>query len=119
MTCDRCNSHAVAIAEPAAGIDQVASVSEIQDGAGLYGRFNHSSPSQVIKVRHSRVMPPVVVQLGELVGLIYRSDKGQPRAPRTYIHFMENPPRLVSDARGTQLYIVGGSYLVSAQGIEG
>lgn len=119
MTCDRCNSRALAIVEQGMGFGQVASVREIQDGAGLYEKFNQSSPSQVIKVRHSRLMPPVVVHLGELAGLIYRSDKGQPRTLRTYIHFMENPPRLVSDALGTQLYIVGGSYRVSPQGIEG
>jgi hypothetical protein len=92
---------------------------EMGTGVGLYKRFNSFKPSQMIKVHHSRVMPPVVVQLGELVGLIYRSEKGLSRTPRTYIHFMENPPRLVSNALGTQLYIVGGSYRVSPQGIEG
>ena len=74
---------------------------------------------RVMKVRHSRVMPPVVVQLGELVGLIYRSDREQPRRPRTYIHFMEDPPCLVSNTQGTQLYLVGGSYRVTVRGIEG
>lgn len=119
MTYAHCNSRALAIAEQTSGVGQVASVREIQDGAGLYERFNHSSPSQVIKVRHARLMPPVVMHLGELAGLIYRSDKGQPRTLRTYIHFMEDPPKLVSDVLGTQLYIVGGSYRVSPQGIEG
>ena len=76
-------------------------------------------PSQVVKVRPSRVIPPVVVELGELVGLMYRSDKGQPGQPRTYIHRMEDPPRLVSNIEGTQLYIVGGSYQVTPRGIEG
>ena len=65
------------------------------------------------------MIPPVVVELGELVGLIYRSDKGQPGQPLTYIHQMEDPPRLVSNIEGTQLYIVGGSYRVTPQGIEG
>jgi len=70
-------------------------------------------------IRQSRVIPPVVVELGKLVGLIYRSDKDQPGRPQTYIHFMEEPPRLVSNVEGRQLYIVGGSYRVTAQGIEG
>jgi hypothetical protein len=65
------------------------------------------------------VIPPVVVELGELTGLIYRADKGQPGHRRTYIHFMENPPRLVSNTQGTQLYLVGGSYRVTPLGIEG
>jgi hypothetical protein len=70
-------------------------------------------------IDHFRVMPLLVVELGELVGLMYRSDKDQPSQPRTYIHRMEDPPRLVSNIEGTQLYIVGGSYRVTSRGIEG
>lgn len=88
-------------------------------GMSLYHAFNGFESSQVVKVQHLRVIPPVVVELGELVGLIYRSDKGQPGRPLTYIHRMENPPRLVSNIEGTQLYIVGGSYHVTPRGIEG
>jgi hypothetical protein len=73
----------------------------------------------MVKVRHSRVIPPVVVELGELVGLIYRSDKGQPGLPLTYIHHMVDPPRLVCNIQGSQLYVVGGNYRVTPQGIEG
>ena len=91
----------------------------IQRGIGLYHGFNGFEPSQVVKVHHPRVIPPVVVELGELVGVMYRSDKGQPGQPRTYIHRMENPPRLVSNIEGTQLYIVGGSYKITPRGIEG
>lgn len=64
-------------------------------------------------------MPPVVVELGELVGLVYRSDKGRPGRWQPYIHLMQDPPRLVSNVQGTQLYIVGGSYRVTPRGIEG
>lgn len=91
----------------------------MQRGMRLYCAFNRFEPSQVVKVHHPRVIPPVVVELGELVGLIYRSDKGQPGRPLTYIHKMENPPRLVSNIEGTQLYVVGGSYHVTPRGIEG
>lgn len=91
----------------------------VRQGIGLYQAFNRFEPSRVMKIRHSRVIPPVVVELGELVGLIYRSEKEQPGQPRTYIHFMENPPRLVCNPEGTQLYVVGGSYRVTPQGIEG
>ena len=97
----------------------VANTEAVQQGVGLYTAFNRFSPSQVVRVRHPRVIPPVVVELGELVGVIYRSDKGQPGQPLTYIHRMENPPRLVSNIEGTQLYIVGGNYRVTPQGIEG
>ena len=91
----------------------------LQRGMRLYHGFNGFEPAQVVKIHHPRVIPPVVVELGELVGLIYRSDKGQPGRPRTYIHRMEDPPRLVSNIEGTQLYIVGGSYQITPRGIEG
>jgi hypothetical protein len=91
----------------------------MQMGIGLYRAFNRFGPSQVVRIRHPRVIPTVVVELGDLVGLMYRSDKGQAGQPRTYIHFMEDPPRLVTNIEGTQLYIVGGSYCVSPLGIEG
>jgi len=97
----------------------VARPQDVRQGIGLYHSFNRFGPSRVMKIRHSRTIPPVVVELGELVGLMYRSDKGQPGQPRTYIHRMENPPRLVSNIEGTQLYVVGGSYQVTPQGIEG
>jgi len=32
---------------------------------------------------------------------------------------METPPRLVCDAKGKQLYIIGGNYKVTARGIDG
>jgi hypothetical protein len=68
-------------------------------------------------IRHRRLIPPGVLYLGELVGVIYRSDKGSGFA-RTYIHLMQQPPYLVSDVEGRQLYIVGGSYRVTPLGIE-
>jgi hypothetical protein len=92
---------------------------ELAQGEALYSRFNSFDATAVMTVKHCRTIPPVVVELGELVGLIYRSDKGQQGRKLTYIHRLEDPPRLVSNVEGTQLYIVGGSYRVTAQGIEG
>jgi hypothetical protein len=92
---------------------------EFREGMTLYREFNRFGPSRVLRIRHSRPIPPVAVELGDLVGLIYRSDKRQPGRPRAYIHFMQDPPRLVSNPEGTQLYIVGGSYRVTRRGIEG
>lgn len=92
---------------------------EICQGKVLYQTFNQFEASQTITVKQSRVIPPVVVELGELVGVIYRSDKGQVGQPQAYIHFMQDPPRLVSNIEGTQLYIVGGSYRITQRGIEG
>lgn len=95
------------------------STPHMRQGMELYRAFNGFGSSRVMKVHHPRIIPSVVVELGELVGLIYRSDKGLPGHPQTYIHRMEDPPRLVSNIEGTQLYIVGGSYQVTPRGIEG
>jgi hypothetical protein len=45
----------------------------------LYREFNRVAASRVLKIRHGRAMPPIVVDLGNLLGLIYRSDKGDRR----------------------------------------
>jgi hypothetical protein len=78
-----------------------------------------ASLPDVTTVRHARLMPERVVQLGELVGLIYRATRAPFSGPRNYIHFMQELPRLVCNPEGTQLYLVGGNYRVSARGIEG
>ena len=88
-------------------------------GARLYRTYAGFAPSAMIRVEQPRLIPPVVVDLGQLVGLIYRSDKWQPGRPRTFVHFMQDLPRLVSSPDGGQLYIVGGRYRVTARGIEG
>jgi hypothetical protein len=117
--CSKCSSGRSGKATPIGRAFDTVQIGGMRQGADLYQAFNGFGPSRVTKIHHSRVIPPVVVALGELVGLIYRSDKGQPGQPLTYIHRMENPPRLVSNIDGTQLYVVGGSYRVTPQGIEG
>lgn len=84
----------------------------------LYHRFRHSMPSQYLRMSHQRIIPRTVVHLGSLVGIIYRSNRGDGKT-NAYIHFMEKPPLLVSNPEGDQLYIVGGKYKVTERGIEG
>jgi hypothetical protein len=55
--------------------------------------------------------------IGALRGVIYSRGCGASR--KTFVHFMENPPRLQCSADGRQLFIRGGSYLVTKRGIEG
>jgi len=85
----------------------------------LFGKFHCFAPPGVIFEPCRRVIPKVLVSLGQLRGLIYKSDKWQRGRPQTYIHFMETPPRLACDPEGKQLYIIGGNYKVTARGIEG
>jgi hypothetical protein len=91
---------------------------ELRRGGGHHRRFHGYETPRARRIRHRRVMPPVVVKIGELVGLIYRSEKGSPGVPRTYIHLMRQAPLLVSDLEGAQLYIVGGRYRFTERGIE-
>lgn len=84
----------------------------------LYSHFRGSAPSQYLRLNHDRIIPPVLVHLGSLVGIIYRSKKGDGKT-NAYIHFMEKPPFLASNPEGNQLYIVGGNYHVTERGIEG
>jgi len=85
----------------------------------LFERFHSFAPPRTLRRRCRRLMPKVLVNLGELRDLIYSSDKEQCGRPRTFIHFMETPPLLTTDASGKQLYIVGGNYRVTSRGIEG
>jgi hypothetical protein len=91
---------------------------QLRRAGRLYRDFTHYPATTVIHIRHTRMMPPVVVQLGHLVGLIYRADRGTGSSD-AYIHLMRDPPRLVSNPAGDQLYIVGGTYRVTPDGIDG
>ncbi len=91
----------------------------VDPGEALFEAFHDRPADRVERRIVSRVIPPVVVRLGTLRGLIYRSDKWTPGVERSFIHFMEDPPLLVCDPGGRQLYIVGGSYRVTSRGIEG
>jgi len=90
----------------------------VRSAATLYRQFTRMPARSLERVAHARMMPPVVLELGRLAGLVYRSSKWVGH-PRTYIHFMDDPPRLVSDVTGRRLFIVGGSYRVTERGIEG
>ena len=90
----------------------------VEDASVLYRRFTRLPARSMQRVSHHRIVPPVVVELGRLVAVMYRSDKWVGH-PRTYIHYMGDPPRLVSDVAGRQLFVVGGNYRITARGIEG
>lgn len=90
----------------------------VRSAETLYQQFTRMPARSIERVAHARLMPPVVLEIGRLAGLVYRSNKWVGR-PRTYIHVMDDPPRLVSDVTGRRLFIVGGSYRVTPRGIEG
>jgi hypothetical protein len=85
----------------------------------LFRRFHCFRSEQTIRLPQDRVIPEVLTHVGELCGLIYRSDRGQRGRPRTFVHFFKLRPQLTCDARGQRLYILGGNYRVTYRGVEG
>jgi hypothetical protein len=85
----------------------------------LFEQFHCYPAWRLAKLACKREIPRLLVRVGELRGLIYRSDRGQQGCPRTFVHFLESPAELACDARGGQLYILGGNYRVTPRGIEG
>ncbi|NOT63991.1 MAG: hypothetical protein HOP19_27570 [Acidobacteria bacterium] len=91
----------------------------LQQARALFRRFHYFPAAGITRSPCRRVIPPVLVKLGRLRGLIYSSDRGQPLCDRTFIHLMETPPLLACDPQGTQLYVIGGNYRVTQRGLEG
>jgi hypothetical protein len=81
--------------------------------------FHGFGAARLLRRRCQGMIPDVLMHLGELRGLIYRSDPGQCGRPRTFVHFFETPADLTCDPCGRQLYIRGGRYRVTTRGIEG
>jgi hypothetical protein len=91
----------------------------LREGGRLYASFHRFPPRSLRREACRRRIPGVLVDLGELRAVVYRSDRGSPGRPRTYVHFMESSPRLACDVSGRRLYILGGRYRVTERGIEG
>jgi hypothetical protein len=91
----------------------------LRNARRLFHRFHCFPALRVMQVSCKQTIPNVLVHLGSLKAVIYRSDKGSLGRPKTYIHFMETPPQLTCNPEGTQMYIIGGRYRVTPRGIEG
>jgi hypothetical protein len=85
----------------------------------LFRRFHCFPSDRTIRLPQTRAIPEVLAHVGELCGLIYRSDRGQRGRPRTFVHFFKLRPHLTCDGGGKQLYILGGNYRVTHRGLEG
>lgn len=91
----------------------------LRQACDLFEQFHCFPAGHVIRQSCRRVIPKVLVRVGELRGLIYRSDRGQSGCSRTFVHQLETPAQLACDPAGRQLYILGGNYRVTRRGIEG
>ena len=91
------------------------------EALNLFAEFHEFLPDTVTVATVGRKsMPSLVVKIGELTELTYRSDKWDKGGIAVdYTHKFKKPlPTLVSDADGN-LYIIGGSYKINADGIVG
>ena len=89
---------------------------------GGCGQTQIGSPRScgVVRLRITRLVQLPLAPVGELRGLIYRATRSPGDPARTYVHFFnERRPVLATNTTGTQLYIVGGRYRVTSNGIEG
>ena len=94
---------------------------EWQKALDLFSDFHEFLPDAVTVASIPRKsMPSLVVKVGELVSLTYRSNKWDKNERSVdYTHkFKQSLPVLVSDADGN-LYIIGGNYKITSQGIVG
>jgi hypothetical protein len=83
-----------------------------------------NSPLGTVRARFeqalaSRVIPGVLLRVGDLLGVIYRNSVLGQGKSENYVHVMDNPPVLATNMQGSQLYVLGGSYKVTPQGIKG
>jgi hypothetical protein len=91
----------------------------LTQGCEFIRPFQGLEAPRLLRGRCQGMIPNVLMHLGELRGLIYRSDRGQCGRPRTFVHFFETPAQLTCDPQGRQLHILGGSYRITRRGIEG
>lgn len=91
----------------------------LAEAEALFRRFHRFPPSAFVTRWCERRIPRVLVRLGRLEGLIYSSERGRPGCPRSFVHFMKNPPLLACDPGGRRLFVLGGNYRVTPFGIEG
>ena len=91
----------------------------LRQACELIRPFQCFEAPRLFRRRRQGLIPDVLMRLGELRGLIYRSDRGECGRPRTFVHFFETPAELTCDPQGRQLHIVGGNYRITRRGIEG
>jgi hypothetical protein len=92
---------------------------EVQRAIDFRRSFHWGIPARSISRRRVSPMPRVLVELGKIHSVTYRTKK-QGESAELYEHtFEDSQPTLGMDIRNKRLHVVGGSYTVTADGITG
>lgn len=80
--------------------------------------FHWGRPAKRVRRERLPETEGVLVEIGELLGLAYRTDKGGD-GEEDWLHWHDEPrPRLAYDPDTRDLFILGGGYTVTDRGIE-
>jgi hypothetical protein len=89
----------------------------LERAKSTYRKWSELEPGQVTRVRAPARVPKAMAKLGELVSVVYRSDKYDGKA-KLYEHKTKRPrPVLAADPEGRHVFIVGGNMKITADGL--
>lgn len=92
---------------------------ELAEAFELFEEWHDRAPDAVEIGDVPEDTPPVLVRLGDVRGVLYRSDKWGGR-PHDYIHETEEPyPGLYATPDGARVIILGGGLVATGAGLEG
>ncbi len=99
-------------------VKQNPSDGEWQAVVRLFDEFHDFEPTTAVAYKiDSLSIPGVLVRLGDLIEITYKSNKFDKRS-RLYVHkFGANKPVLAASKDG-KLFIIGGGYRITGRGIE-
>ena len=100
--------------------DDEPSEDDLDEAIEEYTGFQWGNqPTKVVRVELYG-KPRVLVEIGTLEAVVYSSKKGGERLAKKYIHDFEGEkPRLAFDPKTKRLFLIGGSYTITDDGIEG
>ena len=89
---------------------------QLTDAVSLYKKFREDNPRYVDSLRVNPA-PAVMMEIGKLDGVLYTTTHG--RKSQAYIHKFtgRSKPTLATDANGKRLFILGGHYNFTEDGI--
>lgn len=92
----------------------------VQKALNFRKEFHWGYPAKRVSKRKVAKRPKVLVQLGELASVTYRTNK-KGESAQFYKHDFDSrrKPKLCMDVDNKRLHLVGGGYTVTADGITG